>query len=132
MKRKELAPKAQQLYVYEQLEFKEIAAELGVSERTIRTWAKQEDWQAQRKRYLRTKEATKSEFLHFVQTLLHDVRETLDLGEEPSRTKVNLLSRFGYMLLPPSDFRGEQKDTPSDAVAQDPVELVKQFLEIKS
>lgn len=127
MKRKELAPKAQQLYVYEQLEFKEIAAELGVSERTVRIWAKQEDWQAKRKRYLRTKEATKSEFLHFVQTLLRDVRESLDMGEEPSRTKVNLLSRFGYMILPPAEFRDVPDETEEKA-KQDPLEAVKEYL----
>ena len=85
MKRNDLAPAAEQLYVYEQREFKEIALELRCSERTVRTWAKRGGWQDKRKRYLSSKQATKAEFVEFVRKLLRGkgiafsrrVRETL-------------------------------------------------------
>ena len=128
MKRNDLAPKAEQMYVYEQKEFTEIAAALDVHERTLRTWAKRDSWKDKRQRYLRSREATKSEFMDFVRTLLRDVRETLELGEEPSRTKVSLLSRFGYMILPPAEFRDAPEEEPEDKAKQDPLEAIKQYL----
>lgn len=128
MKRKELSPRAEHLYIYEQKEFAEIATELGVNERTLRTWANREDWKGKRQRYLNSKEATKYEFMDFVRCLLRDVRDTLDAGEEPSRTKVSLLNRFGYMILPPSEFREPSDDEPSEKSQQDPLEAVKQYL----
>ena len=128
MKRNDLAPKAEHMYVYEQKEFAEIASVLDVHERTLRTWAKRDDWKEKRQRYLRSQEATKSEFMDFVRALLRDVRATLDEGQEPSRTKVSLLSRFGYMILPPAEFRDLPEDEPEDKAKQDPLETIKQAL----
>lgn len=128
MKRKELAPQAEHLYVYEQKEFTEIAKTVGVNERTLRTWAKRDHWKEKRENYLRSKEALKYELIDFTRSLLRDVKEDYAAGEEPSRTKVNLLSRFGYMIVPPSEFKNESPAEPEEKPQQDPLEAVRQFL----
>ncbi len=128
MKRNDLAPTAEQLYVYNQYEFKEIALELKCSERSVRTWAKRGGWQDKRKRYLCSKQATKAEFVEFVRSLLRDVSAELEAGTEPSRTKVQLLMRFGYMILPPEEFRFASPEEDREKEQQDPVAAVRQFL----
>ncbi len=128
MKRTALAPQAEHLYVYDQLEYAEIAARLDINERTVRTWSKRGGWADKRTRYLLSKEALKNELIDFTRSLLRDIKTALDAGDDPSRTKVTLLARFGYMLAPPSDFKGTPAQDADDKPQQDPLEAVRQFL----
>lgn len=128
MKRKELAPRAEHLYVYNQKEFAEIAAEVGVHERTLRTWASRDDWKGKRQRYLNSKEALDYEFTDFARYLLRDVFATIKSGEEPSRTKVSLLNRFIPKLMSGNETREGAEEEQNSTALQDPLEAVKQYL----
>lgn len=128
MKRKELSPKAEHLYVYEQKEFAEIAEVVDVNERTLRTWAKRGHWQEKRANFLRSKEALKYELIDFTRSLLRDIKEDYNSGAEPSRTKVNLLSRFGYMIMPPAEFKNDPPPELETKATEDPLDAVRRFL----
>ena len=70
MKRKDLAPQAENMYVCSQMEFKEIAVELNVSERSLRVWAKRDNWKEKRSRFLDcVKPTVFKEFRHYLQNV---------------------------------------------------------------
>lgn len=107
MKRDELAPKAKELYVESMLEFKEVAKQVGVNERTVRTWAKRESWHQARAAYLASKQSLKAEAQCLARGLLRNISECISTGVEPSKTYVNLFGRLFYTICPPGEFQRE-------------------------
>lgn len=128
MKRKELAPQAEHLYVYDLKDFKDIADIVKVNERTLRTWAKRDGWKEKREQFVRSKEAAKFEFMDFTRYLLREVRGSFEAGEEPNKYKVDLLKSFRKTLLPDSEFAPKPEITEEAKELLDPLEAVRQFL----
>lgn len=129
MKRKALAPQAEEMYVCNQMEFKEIAIELKVSERSLRVWAKRDNWKEKRSRFLDRFKTYTSELLDFNLSLMRHIRNIIDNGGDPSATKAKLFLGINKEI----NARIRPKEAPADDDAgdkpqQDPIEAVKQFL----
>lgn len=134
MKRQELAAQAERLYVNEACEYKEIAAKLGINERTARTWSKKLGWPEKRQQFLRSRESLKIEAQEFLRYLMRDIMESIKAGEPVSQTKTSIFTRLCYIVLPPADFRepkaeAEPKQTDKQA-ALDPAQIILEALEL--
>ena len=135
MKRQELAAQAERLYVNEACEYKEIAAKLGINERTARTWSKKLGWPEKRQQFLRSRESLKIEAQEFLRYLMRDIMESIKAGEPVSQTKTSIFTRLCYIVLPPADFR-EQKQAETEQkqadkqISLDPAQLILEALEL--
>ena len=132
MKRKDLAPQAENMYVCSQMEFKEIAVELGVSERSLRVWAKRDNWKEKRQNYLNDQTALQHLLQKFAVSLTRHVMSAIDDGGELNQTKILLLRTVLDKAVPTPKVKAAKEapadDDAGDKPQQDPIEAVKQFL----
>lgn len=112
-KRDAYYPEAERLYVHEQCSHADIAARLGVSERTIGTWAREGDWVTRRRNYLSQRKAFHEELYEFTRLLLGVVKDDLNkvqAGEigEISSSKVYALIKLIPLLMKTKEYEAAQ------------------------
>lgn len=108
-KRDAYYPEAERLYVHEQCSHADIAARLGISERTIGTWAREGDWTTRRRNYLAQRKAFHEELYEFTRLLLGVVKDDLTKvqnGELPeiSSSKVYALIKLIPLLTKTKEY----------------------------
>lgn len=82
-KRDELINVARSHYVHKRLSFKDIAQKLGdVSERTLRNWAREEDWQGLRKKCVEAEYSHSQDLYEYSKSLLFQIKGYSDRDEE--------------------------------------------------
>lgn len=106
---------AELLYVQDRLTFEQISDRIGVSERTLRTWAKDGDWSGRRESIedVRSKSHDK---LHRVMDLLLDKAiQALDEGKEPNQAQLNFIRAMSPSLVRLQTYEEQAKPgTPGD------------------
>ena len=134
MKRELVAPQAEEMYVCRQMEFKEIATALGVSERTLRDWAKRGSWKDKRQAYISDLTALDHQLLRLSLKLTIHLIDTLDSDGELTLTKVQLLGKaLDHTKPKPTIKPANAKEISADDAdkpAQNPLDAVKQYLRI--
>jgi len=78
MKKAALYERAERLYISAQNTFDEIAAMLGVSERTLRTWADEGKWQNKRVKLVAQQESLDERLYNFVTKLMDRAEKDLE------------------------------------------------------
>lgn len=122
MKRNVLGAKARELYVQESMEFKEIAEALKINERTVRTWAKREDWANHRAAWLESKMSLKADVQRLARGLLRYMVEAVEAGDDISTTKTSVFRMVYSSIFPREDFRRE--DEEAEAEEQEPKQSI--------
>jgi hypothetical protein len=73
---------AERLYVQENYTISEIVAKLRLSEKTIRNWKEDGDWENKKKRFMVSKQSFHEELFDFTRTLMKSLKEDLDAGRK--------------------------------------------------
>lgn len=73
---------AERLYVQENYTISEIVAKLRLSEKTIRNWKDDGDWENKKKRFMVSKQSFHEELFDFTRTLMKSLKEDLDAGRK--------------------------------------------------
>ncbi len=74
----EIRERAEELYVFEGLGFKEVSAETGVSESQLKRWADEGDWSERKKEHRKVLTDLKRKKLQIHRKLVQDALDTLD------------------------------------------------------
>ncbi len=127
---------AERLYVHEQLGFAEIAGRLPVSERSLRTWAEQGDWQGKRQRYLGAKKSFHEDLYGFGRTLLNNIQADMDAGLPVDAGRLYTLTRLIPLLMKTKDYEAvvqaeQAKSQGSSAAAQSIPDTIMRLIEEK-
>lgn len=87
MKKQMLANSAAKLYIEKFMTSENIAKRLNVSERTLRRWKAEDNWEEKRAEYIKSKTTFREDLYNFGKTLLESIKTDLKSGEkiEPSR-----------------------------------------------
>lgn len=85
MAKKDLIPQAEALFVQDLFRVADIATRLGISERTVRTWKEQGDWDRKRAERLAVDQSLAERQRSLAMRILDRVNEMLDEGETPPR-----------------------------------------------
>ncbi len=105
MKKQQYAAIAERLYVVEQYTFEAIAKELGLSDKTVREWAKDGNWQAKQAALVQQRSALHEDLYAFARKLVKLISLDLDRLSEPTveadpgrdgriESRINSLSRL--------------------------------------
>lgn len=85
---------AEQLYVREQNTITEIEAKLPVSEKTVRTWKAEGDWDIKKQQYLQSKQAFHEELYSFSRKLMKSIEEDWGSGKQVDPGRLYTLTRM--------------------------------------
>lgn len=85
---------AEKMYVQEQRTYAEISTVLEVSEKTLWTWGKDGNWNDKREALLRSKKALHEELYNLVRKLAKSIKEDIEGGTEPSKTRADLFKNL--------------------------------------
>lgn len=125
-KKKSFSDIAERMYVIEQMTASEIAAHLGVSERTIRSWNSEYDWDNKRAQYLDTKSMFHKEMYSFARKLMSSIEYDMDNNEKVDPSRMFTFTRMLPMIIKIKEYE--------DVVAQNsngeskPVEITPEFI----
>ena len=104
-----LAARAKDMYIKKPLTFKEIAARLGVSERTVRNWKdKDGDWERERQAYIDSRTSFHEDLYDLCHELMGYIREEF---HEHGKIDPSIMKSFKDMLpyvLKPQDYEAVQ------------------------
>lgn len=106
----ELVELCKNLYVREQLTYKEIAKRVGVNERTIRAWKDRDGcWDREREAYLDSKRSFHEELYEFMREIIASVRDDLKNGEKIDQSRLSCVARILPLVLKPKDYEDAVK-----------------------
>ncbi len=124
-----LKPEAERLYVQEQCSLAEAAARVGVSERTVRTWAGQDDWQRKRLQFLHGQRALDRELYELARSLVRKLREDLEADREPPAARLYATLRLIGALKPAQAYEQTTRQAqPAKAPEQAETPVTKETL----
>ena len=115
MKSPEIVEQAKNLYVCEQLSFREIGKRLGVNERTIRVWRKNaKDWDKEREAFLQSKKGFHEDLYEFTRELMASIRTDLRNDEKVDQCRLYLFKAILPLVVKPRDYE-ETKQAEEEA-----------------
>lgn len=115
MKSPEIVEQAKNLYVREQLSFREIGKRLGVNERTIRVWRKNaKDWDKEREAFLQSQKGFHEDLYEFTRELMASIRTDLRNDEKVDQCRLYLFKAILPLVVKPRDYE-ETKQAEEEA-----------------
>lgn len=132
MKKVLLNDTAQKMYVEDLKTFESIAKELDVSERTVRNWATEGNWDLKRKKFREFQESLHEDAREIATLLAQKIKEQLGEGKEPSNTLLNSFTKIAASMVKMRDYeKAIQADTgTADADAEAAAKTAKNAAEI--
>lgn len=116
MKKVLLNDTAQRMYVEDMMTFEAIAAELSVSERTVRNWAGAGNWDAKRKKFREFQESLHDDAREIATLLAQKIKEQLQSDQMPSRDLLNSFTKIAASMIRMRDY---EKAISADEAAND-------------
>lgn len=95
---------AERLYVVEQCTIAEISSRLNLSEKTIRLWKEEGDWERKRTQFLKEKQSLSEELFVFARKLARSIMDDWDKGEKVDTGRLYALARILPLILKTRDF----------------------------
>lgn len=120
-----LFQEAERLYVHEQNTPAEIAAKLGVSERTVHNWLKEGSWKEKRSQYLASRRAFHEELYEFARHLMRSIMNDMQGGQKVDTGRLYTLGRILPMILKVKEYEDLRKDLQKEASRTDLQEVIK-------
>lgn len=115
MKSPEIVEQAKNLYVRDQLSFREIGKRLGVNERTVRVWRKNaKDWDKEREAFLQSKKGFHEDLYEFTRELMASIRTDLRNDEKVDQCRLYLFKAILPLVVKPRDYE-ETKQAEEEA-----------------
>ena len=105
---------AERLYVIEQKTIAEIASRLRLSEKTVRNWKEEGDWQNKRYQYLQGKKAFHEELYQFARKLMKSIQADMDAGVKVDPGRLYAFTRLIPMLIKVKDYEETMKAHQED------------------
>lgn len=90
---------AEKMYVEDYMTFEAIGAELGISERTVRNWAGEGNWDKKRKNFMNFQENLEDDAREITALLGQKIREQLQAGGVPSNHILFTYTRMASSLM---------------------------------
>lgn len=127
---------AEKMYVEERIPISGIAIRLGVSEKTLRDWKAEGDWENKKKNYLKTQNSCNIEIYKLVLKLTKKVNEDIDQGIMPEASLLYTIKSLSSTLPKIKSYEDskiqEETDTKDEkASTEDIVSRVNDILGIK-
>lgn len=104
MKKVLLNDTAQKMYVEDLMTFEAIAKELDVSERTVRNWATEGNWDLKRKKFREFQESLHDDAREIATLLAQKIKEQLGEGKEPSNHLLNSFTKIASSMIKMRDY----------------------------
>lgn len=115
MKSPGLVEQAKNLYVRDQLSFREIGKRLDVNERTVRVWRKNaKDWDKEREAFLQSKKGFHEDLYEFTRELMASIRTDLRNDEKVDQCRLYLFKAILPLVVKPRDYE-ETKQAEEEA-----------------
>ena len=104
MKKVLLNDTAQKKYVEDLMTFEAIARELDVSERTVRNWAGEGNWDTKRTKFREFQESLHEDAREIATLLAQKIKEQLGEGKEPSNHLLNSFTKIASSMIKMRDY----------------------------
>lgn len=98
-KKPEYYAEAELLYVQNRMTFEQIGERIGVSERTLRTWAKDGDWSDRRESIEEVRSKSHDKLHRVMDLLLDKAIQALDEDKEPNQAQLNFIRAMSPSLV---------------------------------
>lgn len=104
MKKALLFAKAEKMYIEDLMTFEAIANALEVSERTVRNWAQEGNWETKRARFAEFQESLHDDAREIATLLAQKIKEQLNNGQEPANHLLFSFTRIASSLIKMRDY----------------------------
>lgn len=112
----ELVELCKNLYVREQLTYREIARRVQVNGRTVRSWKDRDgNWDREREAFLESKRGMHAELYEFTRELISSIRNDLKNGEKVDQSRLSCIARILPLILKPKDYEETSKEKEEKA-----------------
>lgn len=107
----ELVELCKNMYVREQLSYREIGERLSINERTVRNWKDKDgcSWDREREAYLDSKKSFHEELYEFMRELIASIRADLKDGVKLDQSRLSCAARIMPLILKPKDYEEAAK-----------------------
>ncbi|MGI6394513.1 MAG: phage terminase small subunit-related protein [bacterium] len=122
---------AERLFVQENYTISEIVAKLRLSEKTIRNWKQDGDWDNKKKQFLTSKMSFHEELYDFVRTLMQSLREDLNAGRKIDTGRMYAFTQLCSKLTNVKkyeDAKGKAAGTEPPATREEIFDLIQKAL----
>ncbi len=126
-KKAEHYSEAERLYVQEHLGQADIAERLGISERTVRSWAQAGNWSDRRGSFAEATGKTHEKLFKLIQSLTDKAIQSAESGEEPSQSQLYFIAKMAPLLLKLQVYE-EDTTTKSEPAEQKPKGLTEETI----
>jgi hypothetical protein len=112
-KKPEYYAEAELMYVQDRLTFEQISDKIGVSERTLRTWAKDGDWSGRRESIEDVRSKSHDKLHKIMDLLLDKAIEALGEGKEPNQAQLNFIKAMSPSLVRLQNYEDKAMPVPA-------------------
>lgn len=131
MKKVLLNDTAQRMYVEDLMTFEAIAAELDVSERTVRNWATAGRWDEKRHKFRQFQESLHEDTREIATLMAQKIKEQLSSDIMPSRDLLNSFTKIAASMVRMRDYeKALAADDQASASAEEAAKSQKNAAEI--
>lgn len=116
---------AERLYVVEQCPLSEIASRLRVSEKTLRAWKEEGNWDKKRLQFLQQKQSFSEELFTFAKKLARSIMDDWDKGERVDPGRLYAFTRLLPLIFKTKDFETKLSERKEEINIE---ELIKKSL----
>jgi Fe-S-cluster formation regulator IscX/YfhJ len=137
-KKEVLLENAQRLYVIEQMTIDEVARKVDVSERTIRRWKTEHNWDLRKEQYIKTKQMVHEELYNFARKLMVSIEYDMDNNEKVDPGRMFAFTKMLPLITKIKEYEDDvskkgTEDTGSKELSPEFMKAINEaFLGIKS
>jgi hypothetical protein len=106
-KKKSFAEIAERMFIVEQMTTSEIASQFNVSERTVRSWSSQYEWEKKRKQYFESKSMFHEEMFNFARKLMASIELDMDNNEKIDPGRMFAFTRMLPLITKIKEYEDE-------------------------
>ncbi len=114
-KREILISNAERLYVVDQLTLEEVAAQIGVNERTIRRWKNEHKWDLRKEQYVQTKTMFHEELYNFARKLMISIEFDIENNNKVDPGRMFAFTKMLPMINKIKEYEDELANKPDKA-----------------
>lgn len=135
MAKKELVPKAEEMYLKGAFSFKEIAEQLQLAEKTVRLWADAGGWREKRAALLEARRSLDTRLYELANNLMDSIERDYAEGAEVDPRRLDALTRIVDKIQAAHKYastrKSEEKQAEqSDGLSDEALQKIEQSLKI--
>lgn len=125
---------AERLYITDQLTLSAVAAQLGLSERTVWEWKSQGKWDEKRAKYFEVVSSAHESLYELLKDLTKKVGGVVKEGKDPNQAQLYFIGKIAPLLIKLKSYEEEvgKESAPAEGLSEETLQRINDLLGISN